>query len=153
MNIGLSSFWQQTITKWKTEEKICARCNQTFTEYNNIGKLKCKQHLSQDRLISNYYDKWPCCNKPYTSSIHFSILGCIKSDHNQRLAPFNEDDRIYLPREIAVDMKIIDKSVIVEDNDTIVYVNRCDIQQLNVALQNYTRNSDMAIYEYDSRLY
>lgn len=121
------AYWNNLLVKWKTVKLQCVNCGQPFTEYNNIGKLKCTQHPVIDRPPPG--EPWPCCGAKSKIAITGTNKGCVRCDHSTKYIPYDEAWNTPIPLIIFKQLGIPNNSpciVNVDNYTNCVTVRRYD---------------------------
>jgi hypothetical protein len=117
--------WIKIIYKWETEELRCVNCGLPYKEIDNIGKWKCKQHVSlwNDRVRGIKYgpDCWDCCgdkvNFAGIKHVPMKPRGCVPADHTTNPTAYTITNDVPIPANIFALIQPIQSSVLDPTNN------------------------------------
>lgn len=92
------TFWDNELKLWRKMRLICKRCSRPYKEYNNIGQWNCSQHASIETPTVG--QRWKCCGA-LRKSTFAPREGCVRADHAQMNAPYDDTHNIPLLKLIA----------------------------------------------------
>jgi hypothetical protein len=130
---------QENIIRNLDKKHQCARCNQIYFGYNNVGSLNCKQHMCEYNVNGagqNYpVGRYDCCgvSKDLFSPYYHpnTVVGCTPCDHcvyNPEKRFTVADDLVFEWDALPPNIGLYSRSAFITDDGKHVVVKRYDVR-------------------------